>query len=291
VSATPPETDRRVADDTAARLAPIAALFIVALALRPQVSAIGPLADSITTDLGVGYAFVGLLTAIPVVCMGLFEVVGPALAPVTGVRAGIAISVAVLLVFAILRALVPGAIPLVLFTFGVGVGTGIVGPLLSMFVRGRLPAHAVAGTAAYAGGTITGAALGSGVIVPLEALFGDWHEALLAVSLLSCAALVAWLLLVRRLPGPAAGDRPPRRVTRPKLPVRRPIAWLIGILFAMQSWLFYGTIAWLAPAYGSAAGRRSRPRGWSPSSTRRAWARSCWCRGSPAEACPGASCW
>jgi CP family cyanate transporter-like MFS transporter len=255
VSSSSPASDRRAAG-TAARLAPIAALFIVALALRPQLSSIGPMADSIITDLGVGHAYVGLLTAIPVVCMGLFAVLGPAVAPLTGVRAGIALSVAVLLVFALLRALVPGAVGLLLLTFGVGVGTGTVGPLLPMFVRGRLPAQVVAGTAAYAGGTITGAALGSGVVVPLESLLGGWQQALAAISLLSSLALVAWLLLVRGLPTAPEADRPPRRFTRPRLPVRRPIAWLIGILFAMQSWLFYGTLAWLAPVY--------EERGWTP---------------------------
>jgi CP family cyanate transporter-like MFS transporter len=254
--ASSPQPDRRATVAAATSIAPIAALFIVALALRPQLSSIGPLADSIITDLGVGHAFVGLLTAIPVVCMGLFAVLGPALAPLTGVRPGIAISVAVLLLFAVLRAVVPGAIPLLLLTFGVGVGTGTIGPLLPMFVRGRLPGQVVAGTAAYAGGTITGAALGSGVVVPLETVLGGWQQALLAISLLSTLALIAWLLLVRRLPGTAQEDRPPRRLTRPKLPVRRPIAWLIGILFAMQSWLFYGTIAWLAPVY--------EERGWEP---------------------------
>lgn len=251
----PPSRPRAAAAE-APPLAPLVALAVVALALRPQLSAIGPLADSISTDLGVGYAYVGLLTTVPVICMGLFALVGPGLAAIAGVRGGIAFSVAVLLVFALLRAVAPGAVSLLLLTFGVGVGTGLIGPLLPMFVMGRVPAHVVGGTAAYAGGTITGAAIGSGVVVPLETVLGGWHQALFAITLASFGSLIAWLLLVRRMSGAAPEERPPRRMTRPRMPVRRPIAWAIGLMFGLQSWLYYGVTAWLTPVY--------EERGWEP---------------------------
>ena len=50
----------------------IAALLLVALALRPQIAAIGPLVPGIRDELGASHFFLGLLTAIPVLCMGLF---------------------------------------------------------------------------------------------------------------------------------------------------------------------------------------------------------------------------
>jgi CP family cyanate transporter-like MFS transporter len=254
--------------------APLVALLVIALATRPQLAAIGPMADSIIADLGVTHAFVGLLTTIPVLCMGAFALFGPSLAHVVGVRAGIALSVGVLVLFAVLRAVVPGAVPVLLLTFGVGVGTGVVGPILPMFVRGRLPAHMVAGTAAYAAGTIMGAGFGSGIAVPLETLTGSWHGSLLVLALLSAVAVGAFMVLARRMtpgrpvaPGAAgapatdagptddaAVERP--RVDRPRLPLRRVVAWAIGLLFGLQSWLYYGTTAWLANVYVE--------RGWDP---------------------------
>ena len=243
--------------------APLAALLLVALALRPQLSAIGPLADSIIADLGTTHAFVGLLTTIPVLCMGLFAFVGPALANLFGVRAGIAFSVGTLLLFALLRAVVPGAVPLLFLTFAMGVGTGTVGPILPMFVRGRLPGHVVAGTAAYAAGTTIGAAVGGGIVVPLARVTGGWREALIVVTVASAATLVGWLWLARRMPG-ARGRRgvpdptaaATRRLQLPRLPWRRPVAWAIGLLFGLQSWLYYGTTAWIANVYVE--------RGWDP---------------------------
>ena len=237
--------------------APVVALLVVALALRPQLAAIGPLADSIIADLGVTHAFVGLLTAIPVLCMGAFALFGPSLAHLVGVRAGIGVSVAVLVLFAILRTILPGEVALLLLTFGVGVGTGIIGPILPMFVRGRTPRHMVAGTAAYAAGTILGAVVGSAVAVPLEALTGSWQGSLLVLSLLSGLTVVAWFLLVRGMPGGrASDDRRRARFEMPAIPWRRLVAWAIGILFGLQSWLYYGTTAWLANVYVE--------RGWDP---------------------------
>src|SRR5712671_835457 len=110
----------------------LAALLLLALALRPQLAAIGPLVPGIRDELGASHLFVGLLTAIPVLCMGLFALVGPAVARRLGARTAIASSVAAIVGFGLARALLPGEATLLLMTVGVGVGTGIGGPILSM---------------------------------------------------------------------------------------------------------------------------------------------------------------
>jgi CP family cyanate transporter-like MFS transporter len=52
---------------------------------------------------------------------------------------------------------------------------------------------------------------------------------------------------------PAAATQPTpsraRRLALPRLPLGRPVAWAIGLLFGLQSWLYYGTTAWLANVY------------------------------------------
>ena len=50
----------------------LAALFLAALALRPQLVGVGPLLPEIEDDLGVSHAVAGLLGTIPVLCMGVF---------------------------------------------------------------------------------------------------------------------------------------------------------------------------------------------------------------------------
>lgn len=64
------------------------ALLVIALATRPQLAAIGPLAPGIIGELGVPFAFVGLLTTVPVLCMGVFAPFGPRVVHRIGVRAG-----------------------------------------------------------------------------------------------------------------------------------------------------------------------------------------------------------
>ncbi|HEU0244110.1 MAG TPA: MFS transporter [Candidatus Limnocylindrales bacterium] len=261
---TPDPRAGAVAGPVDASAALVGALFVVALSLRPQISAIGPLVPGLIAEFGPSHAFLGLLTAIPVLCMGIFALVGPSVAGWFGNRSGIALSVAVLVASGVLRAVAPGAELVLLATFGIGVGTAVIGPILAMFVRDRMPGHMVGGTSSYAAGTIVGAAIGAALAVPLASAFGGWRGSLLAISLLSTGCVVTWLVVVRpRRPvaGATAGQGSVavprrRRLELPRLPVRRPVVWAIGLLFALQSWLFYGQTAWLASVYIE--------RGWTP---------------------------
>ena len=257
----------RARDESAGQ---IVALLVVALALRPQLAAIGPLVPGIRDELAGSHVFLGLLTAIPVLCMGLFALVGPAVARRVGIREAIGLSVATIVAFALARAVLPGAATLLLLTVGVGVGTGVVGPILSMFVRGRLPGHLVGGTAAYAGGTLLGATLATALAVPLAEAFGGWRGAMTALTIASAGSIGAWLLLVPRRPVPpgavallgavadssavadvGSAGASPASVARGALwtASRRPVVWAIGLLFGLQSWLYYGTTAWLASVF------------------------------------------
>jgi CP family cyanate transporter-like MFS transporter len=228
--------------DGAPRRVPITVvvgLFLATLALRPQVLAIGPLLPLIRADLGLSASAAGLLTTIPVLCMGLFAPVGPIIAARFGPRAAFAGCLGLIVGFGLLRAVAP-AFPLVLLaTFGVGVGIGVAGAIPSMIVSQRIPTRPALGTGAYAGGIVAGSTLAAATAVPL-AIDGDWRRALAVVSGISALSIVAWLLLVR-------GDRVAgsNAVAVPRLPWRSPTAWLLVAVFALQSLLYYGVVAWL----------------------------------------------
>lgn len=227
----------------------MAALVLVSLALRPQLAGIGPLAGEIVGDLGVSHAFVGLLTTIPVLCMGLFAPLGPVLAARFGPRAAIALAAGSVAIAGLLRAAAPGDVPILALTFAIGIATAVAGPILAMFVRGALPDHRVAGTAAYAGGTTLGQALAAGVVVPVAVLLGGWRASIAAVSAASLLGVVAWLALTAGTAPARGADGTATPARRPRLPVRRPIVWALGVLFGTQSAVFYGTNAWLPSFY------------------------------------------
>jgi CP family cyanate transporter-like MFS transporter len=225
-------------------LAVVAALILVGTALRPQALIIGPLVGLVQDDLGMSHAVAGLLSTIPVLCMSFLAPLGPVVAGWVGPRTGAALCVALVGLFGILRGLLPDAILVLAATVGVGVGMAVVGPILPMIVRVRLPNNPAAGTGAYVVGFVIGGTITAAVAVPLADAFGGWRGSFVIVSAAAFASLAAWLWLMPRDDGHV---RIP--LALPRLPWRRPSGWLLGAIFGSQSVLFYGCITWLASIY------------------------------------------
>jgi CP family cyanate transporter-like MFS transporter len=245
-------TPSRSAGDLRPSVPLLGALLVAAIALRPQLAVIGALAVPIRDGLGVSHAFVGLLTAIPVLCMGLFAPFAPGIAGRLG--SGRAMVVVALAIGAagVARGLTGSALPMLAMTVVVGVATALSGPLQAMFVRSRMADHVVAGTAAYAAGTTAGAALTAALAVPLAVWLGGWQASLVAVSVLSMAGVPVLMSVLRSAPRAASETEPAIAARRPglgDLPIHRPAVWGLGLLFGLQSCLYYGTAAWLPSAY------------------------------------------
>ncbi|HSL75425.1 MAG TPA: MFS transporter [Candidatus Limnocylindrales bacterium] len=221
----------------------VVGMFIASLAMRPQILAIGPLLPLIRTDLGLPAGIAGLLTTIPVLCMGLFAPVGPRLAARFGATMAFALCLSAVITFGVVRAIAPSVPLLMLATFGIGIGIGSAGAIPSMIVAQRMPTRPALGTGAYAGGIVAGSTLASGFAVPLAGE-ADWRWALLVISLVSIVCVIAWLVLV----GTDRRDRVAGAVAR-RLPWRDPTGWLLVVVFGLQSVLFYGVVSWLPNAF------------------------------------------
>lgn len=228
-------------------------LFLVTLALRPQLVGIAPLLPRIEIDLGISHGVAGLLSTIPVLCMGLFAPLGPWVASHLGPRRALAACVVAIIGFGLARAAVPQTGAVLLATIGVGFAMGTAGALMSIVVKERASRHPGLATGAYAGGMVTGAVIAAAVAVPLAMATGGWRPVLAIFSAATLVPLLGWLVLL-------APDRSPRghRVGPPGLPWRRPIAWGLALVFGLQSLLYYGVITWLPDIY--------RERGWSEAS-------------------------
>ena len=220
---------------------PLVALFAIALLFRPQVIAIGPLLPSIQSGLGISHAVAGMLTAIPVLCMGIFAPLAPGLARRLGARRALALCALLVIAFGLVRVAVPAAGLVLLLTFGIGLGMGLAGPIFPLVVRHRMPSRPALGTGAYAVGLVLGSTLGAALAVPLAGEAVDWRFALAMLALAGLVPLGIWLALA---PPDEASD-----AIRPPIPWRRPVAWVLGGLFGLQSMLYYGVITWLAAVY------------------------------------------
>jgi CP family cyanate transporter-like MFS transporter len=227
----------------------MAGLFLATLALRPPIIAMGPLAPLLRGDLGITAAVAGLLTTIPVLCMGLLAPVGPTLAARFGPRLALAICLIAIGAAGALRSFAPTVPLLLAVTVAIGIAIGVAGPIPSMVVADRMPRWRALGTGAYAGGIVLGSTLAAALAVPLAG-DGDWRRSLLLLSVATFGSLAAWILLVRGEP-----DRE-RRPPAVRLPWHQPLAWLLVVVFGLQSALFYGVIAWLPNVYVE--------RGWNP---------------------------
>src|SRR5512134_1780537 len=98
-----PDDPSRLGMSRRATLPVLAGLFLGTLAMRPQLVGIGPLLPQIQSDLGVSFGVVGLLTAIPVLLMGLFAPLGPWVAGRIGPRDAVALCMVAIVGFGLLR--------------------------------------------------------------------------------------------------------------------------------------------------------------------------------------------
>ncbi len=223
----------------------LAALFLAALSLRPQLVGIGPLIPSIQKDLDTSHAVVGLLGTVPVLCMGLFAPPAAFLSQRLGSRYALGAALALIGVFGVARAVAPGAALLILLTFPVGLGMGLGNALLPVAVKERFADRPVFATGVYAAGINVGATTSAAAAVPLTHALDSWRDPILVFSAVSIGLAALWLALTRVERGHIAASVP-----RPlALPWRNPFAWRLVAAFFFMSSTYYGLNAWLPDVY------------------------------------------
>jgi CP family cyanate transporter-like MFS transporter len=241
----------RVRSRAGGAVAALLALFLAALALRLQLVGAGPLIPEIGRDLGVSFAVAGLLTTIPVACMGLFALPAARLAGRFGPRHAIAACLAVIAFGGLVRAVAPGAALVLAATVPLGVAMGVSGALMPMAVKLRFAGRPAFASGVYTTGMNVGAALASSVAVPVAGAFGGWRAAFAVFGVLTVPLFLGWLTLT-------SDDRRTEAPAPPRLPWRRPIVWVLALCFGLQSIVYYGLVAWLAASF--------QERGWSDES-------------------------
>jgi len=166
-----------------------------------------------------------------------------------GTRAAIGACLAGVAAFGLLRAAAPGA-PLVLaLTVPIGVAMGLAGALMPVAVKERFAHRPAFASGVYTTGINLGSALSSALAVPIAAAWGGWRAALAVFSACTILCLAAWLFFTP----PARGDRV--QAVPPPLPWARRVVWALAIVFALQSIVYYGLVAWLPDSF--------QERGWS----------------------------
>jgi len=230
----------------------VLAIFLVALNLRATLASVPPLVQTIRADLGLSAAVAGLLTTLPVLCMGVFAPVAQRLAHRIGREATVAVALVVLLVGLLVR-LAGEVLPLLfLGTLLGGAGIALCGTVLPGIVKEFFAHRPGMVTGVYLFAMMAGATVAAAAAVPLADALGSWQRSLAFWSAITVLGLAAWLPVVR-----AVNDRgdPDEREPVGALPWRSRTAWLLASFLALQSAGFYSQLAWIAPSYEG--------RGWS----------------------------
>lgn len=224
----------------------VLAIFLVALNLRATLASLPPLVQTIRADLGLSGAVAGLLTTLPVLCMGVFAPVAQRLAHRIGREATVAVALVVLLVGLLVRL---GGDVLALLLVGTllgGAGIALCGTVLPGIVKEFFAQRPGRVTGVYLFAMMAGATVAAAASVPLADALGSWQRSLAFWSVLALLGLGAWLPVVR-----AVNDRedPEDREPVGALPWRSRTAWLLASFLALQSAGFYSQLAWISPSY------------------------------------------
>ncbi|MDH1306579.1 MFS transporter [Pseudomonas fulva] len=214
-------------------------LILVALNLRPALSSMAPVLGQVSDGLGLSAAQAGLLTTLPVLCLGLFAPLAPMLARRIGSERVVLGILATLALGIVLRSTL-GTTGLFLGSLLAGASIGIIGVLLPGIVKRDFPQHAGTLTGVYTMALCLGAAMAAGATVPLAHAFGDsWAPALGFWMLPAILAMLVWLPQARN------GHGVHKVAYRVRGLWRDPLAWQVTLYMGLQSSLAYIVFGWL----------------------------------------------
>lgn len=231
----------------------LVALLVAAFNLRIAIGVVGPIIDDIQADLGMSSAVVGLLTAIPFLCMGAFAFIGPGVIERLGTRRVLAGALILIGVGTLARAGMPSPLLVVAMTLPIGLGIALGGVVIPVVLKQYFASRPGTVTGAYTTALSLGIVVVGLTAVPLEGSLGSWRDVFALTAIPAFVAIPLWLAThiddhrvaeVVGSPAAGAGMRPSR------------LKVLLGCVFGLQSICFAAIVTWGAAVYEEA--------GWAP---------------------------
>ncbi len=230
------------------------AIFAISVNMRPAITSIGPMLETIREELALSNAQVTLLTSIPVICMGIFAFLAPLLNRKFGLKRTMFVMITLIGLTTALRGLVTGLPVLLSTAFVVGIAIAIIGPLLSAMIKQNYPDRAASVIGIYSFGMGVGSAASAGLTAVFYEATGSYLFALSIWAVLAFIGLASWFLAVKgqgevRQQAPLAVHENREKAVSPWKSWK---AWLFLLFFGSQSAAFFSITTWLAPIAMSA---------------------------------------
>lgn len=245
--------------------ASLVAILLVAINLRPAITAVGPVMPLIGTGLGLGPASLGLLGALPLAAFGLVSIAAQPLIARFGVERTTAGALAVLTLATLWRSW-PGP------NANLWAGTALVGAAIAVgnvavpvIVKQRFPLRTAFVTSVYVAVLGSFAGLAAALAVPLAAASQlGWRLSLGAWALPTLAGAAYWALHAARAHTRSASSAAAQSAAPSGGAVavwRTGLAWQLSLYMGVQSSVFYVALTWL-PSVEQALGVAPVAAGW-----------------------------
>ncbi|MGG7598092.1 cyanate transporter [Pseudomonas sp. B21-023] len=217
-------------------------VVLLALNLRPILTSIGPLLEPMRQGTGLGYQQAALLTALPVLCMGLIPLLQPWLRRWLSEHGGMLAGLAAIALACLWRLQLDSAWALIASAVVAGLGVAVVQGMMPGLVNRWFPSRLAASMGLYSAALMSGGGLAAVLGPAIAAHFGHWQFGLGLWALPALLAMAAWVLLRPRqlTPSLAAGSGGHWFGNRR--------AWLLALYFGLINGGYTSMVAWL-PAY------------------------------------------
>lgn len=229
-------------------LALIAVVVVVSLNLRPVLTAVGPISDLIQKGAGISTSAMGLLAAVPVLCMGIGAFATPWVIRKIGMDLAVVVSLVALALTTAVRSFVPG-VGLWLGTVGIGLAIGVLNGVLPPIIKRDFPKFSTMVMGIFSAALTLGAALAAGVAVPIAGAT-SWRVATGVWLILVIIGVFAWMwsMRARARSGWETEEEPEVTEESTVKSVNvwtNPMAWTITAFMGLQCFLFYTMVQWL----------------------------------------------
>ncbi|MGU3399834.1 CynX/NimT family MFS transporter [Brucellaceae bacterium D45D] len=216
-------------------------LVLIAANLRPVFSSVSVLLPEITAATGMSGTAAGILTTLPVVCLGAFAPFAPRLAQRFGAERVLLCVLAILTFGTAIRGVgSPSSLYIGATLAGAAIAMGNV--LLPGLVKRDFPKIAAIMTGLYTMALCAGAAMAAGFTIPIEHMLGGaWNLALAFWAIPAALMFMLWLpQALRTKHNPTHARANVIGMWKDRL------AWQVTLFMGLQSSMAYVVFGWLA---------------------------------------------
>ncbi|HET9849249.1 MAG TPA: MFS transporter [Candidatus Dormibacteraeota bacterium] len=207
--------------------------------LRTIILGVPPTLPALHHAIGLSYSAAGLLTSLPLLLMALGAIPGAFLISRVGPRRAVAAGLALVTLGAVMRAAVPSAAVLFLFTVVFAIGIAVSQPAMPSLAQSWFPSGIGRAIAVYSNGLLVGEVIAASLTLPLLLTPFGWQVALAAWAVPAGVVFALWLLLT---PSPESMAS----VSRAWFPDWRSGRVLrVALLLGGASLVYFGMNAWV----------------------------------------------